>query len=142
MNPEEIVANAAGDTVTSERLDQRVVRTLEDDEQPHHLLTAESLVHEDGSGSPDRLFPMMGESVSIVATNRRMLLVVPTAGGTETVKLPYHTIDSVDVETDDFPEIYLETSGKTVTGNLTGDENPEPVVGFIRQFLDSGSPDA
>lgn len=140
MNLEELVENADGKTVTAERLDSDIMRELGDDEQPHHLLSGESLVREDSSGTPDRLFPKMDETVSIVATDQRILLVVPTVSGTETVNLQYSTLNSVEIETGEFPTLHLEIGGNKVIANLTENEDPEPVAEFIERLENGWTP--
>lgn len=140
MNLQELVENADGETVTADRLNSDIMRELGDDEQPHHLLSGESLVREDNSGTPDRLFPKMGETVSLVATDQRILLVVPTVSGTETVNLQYTALSSVDVETGEFPTLHLEIGGNKVTANLTENEDPVPVAEFIERLENGWSP--
>lgn len=140
MNLDEIVANATGETVTADRLNKEILGVLEEGEQPHHVLSGKSLVREDSSGSPDRLFPKMNETVSLVVTDRRILLVVPTVSGTETVKLEYSALNSVDVETGQFPTLHLDIGGNRVTANLAENEDPEPVATFIRRLENGESP--
>lgn len=131
-DPTEIAANADGSTVSADRLDRPVVSALDDGEQPHHLLRGESLEETAAdSASAGRLFPRVNDTVSVAATGRRVLIVVPQSATTETRTVAYDEITDVGVDTERFPELHIETPSQSVVINISGNESPDPLVSYI-----------
>lgn len=134
MDPDDIEADATGDSVTAARLEETAVSAL-DDEQPHHLLLGQSL-DVSGGENTERMFPSVDGLVSLLATDRRLLFVVPKAVGTRTEAVAYDGIERLSVAADPYPELAVETDQRTLTLNAEDDEPVEAV----RQYVENQRP--
>lgn len=142
-DPETLAAEAAGDSVTPERLAPPVLEALADGEQPHAVLRGQSLDRADpAADDPDRLFPTVDAAVSVVATDRRVLFVVPKAVTNETFAVPHDEVGTVAAETGQFKEFRVDAGETEVTVNLAAEEDPEAMATFVEQWAGADDPGA
>lgn len=134
MDLTELAAGADGESVTEDRLTDPVLDALVDGEQPHHLLTAQSL-DRSRDGDTERLYPSVNASVSVVATERRVLFVVPKTVANETASVEYDSIDSVAVENGELAEFRIECDSLSVVAHLSSGQAPSPAASFVRTRL-------
>jgi hypothetical protein len=139
MEPAEYAVNAEGETVTPDRLDPPVVDALGGNEQPHYLLRGESFEEVSAdSRETNRLFPRVNDAVSTVATDQRVLVVVPQSATTETCTVDYEEITDVTVENGQFPELHIETSSGAAVVNFSESESPDSLVAYIDEQRTDG----
>jgi hypothetical protein len=130
MDSDRLVADAESDSVTSERLSGEVVDVLEANEQPHHLLVGSSLDYATGSTS-ERVYAAIDATATAVATDRRLLFVVPESVSTRVEALSYEAITTVDASFENPRELRVETPTATVQFYPSEGEDPTPVAAFL-----------
>lgn len=128
MEPAALAEAARGESVTADRLTDPVVERLADREQPHHLLRANSV---DLPGDENRVFPAVDAEAWAVATDRRVLFVVPGAVGTTVAGVDYGVVLAADARTRVPKDLGLETIDGDYRAYVADDEDPEPFVRFV-----------
>lgn len=133
-DPREIAQDAAGESVTVDRLTEPVVDALGADEQPQHILEGDSVDYRpEGDDETERLFSRVDTVVSFVTTSERILVVVPRAVTDEVYTIEYDEVSECSVETGQFPAVQLDTETRSFSMNLSAKESPEPVATHIRR---------
>lgn len=142
MTKDSLAAAARGDSVTADRLAAAVVAAL-DDEQPHHLLRGLSVDLDGDDGG--RRFPSTDASAWVVATDDRLLFVVPESLGSVVEAVAY---DEVTATTASDPpgsggEFAVETAVGSYRAYLADGEDPAPLREFVERAAagDLGEPD-
>lgn len=132
MTRDSLAAAARGDSVTGDRLADAVVAAL-DDEQPHHLLRGLSV--DLGGDDGGRRFPSTDASAWVVATDERLLFIVPESLGSVVEAVAY---DEVTATTATDPpgsggEFAVETATGSYRAYLADGEEPGPLREFVER---------
>jgi hypothetical protein len=131
MDASSLAADADGASVTADRLTDPIVGELREGEQPHHLVHGKSCDVDVGA-DVERVYAAVDADATALATDRRVLFVVPQVGGTRTTSIPYGDIQSVSV-TDDSPhEFRVRSDGTEYCFNVSSGEDPGPIGAFVR----------
>lgn len=131
MKRDSLVAAARGDTVTADRLTDAVLASL-DDEQPHHLLRALSVDVE--ADDEDRIYPSTDASAWVVATDDRLLFVVPQSLSSVVETVQYDEITATNASTTVDSGVFAAvTVGATYRAHLDAGEDPGPLRELVER---------
>jgi hypothetical protein len=131
MDASSLAADADGASVTVDTLTDSILGALHEDEQPHYLVHGKSCDVDVGA-DVERVYAAVDADATALATDRRVLFVVPQVGGTRTTSLPYGDVRSVSV-TDDSPhEFRVRSDGTEYCFNVRSGEDPGPIGAFVR----------
>lgn len=137
MQRDGLVAGAAGDTVTAARLSDAVVDALAEGEQPHHLVQGKSLDVE-ADGDTERIYAAVDATAAAVATDRRLLFVVPEVVGTRTEAIGYGDLEGVSVSVRTPKELRVEGAAGDYCFNVSESEDPGTIGGFVEDRAAAG----
>lgn len=131
MDASSLAADADGASVTVDNLTDPILGALREDEQPHYLVHGKSCDVDVGA-DVERVYAAVDADATALATDRRVLFVVPQVGATRTTSLPYGEVRSVSV-TDDSPhEFRVRSDGTEYCFNVRSGEEPGPIGAFVR----------
>jgi len=137
MQRDGLVAGAAGDTVTAARLSDAVVDALAEGEQPHHLVQGKSLDVE-ADGDTERIYAAVDATAAAVATDRRLLFVVPEVVGTRTEAIGYGDLEGVSVSVRTPKELRVGGAAGDYCFNVSETEDPGTIGGFVEDRAAAG----
>lgn len=132
-DPREIAQDAPSESVTVDRLTEPIIDALGADEQPQHILRADSVDYTPAGDETERLFSRVDTVASLVVTTEQILVVVPRAVTDELYEIEYDEVTECSVETGQFPAVHLDTDTQSFSMNLSARERPEPVARYIRR---------
>lgn len=146
---EPMAEGASGESVRAEILAGSGEQTklpiteyLEDGEQPHHMIRAGEVVAVDETDSVARKYP--GLETVVVATDRRLLIVIGGHVADDVMVVPAADVVSVDVEPERYRRYLVVEANREgepmtffVDATLEGDEE---AVWKLSEFLREGGP--
>lgn len=131
MDAPSLADGAEGQSVTTDRLSEPILDALDDGEQPHHLILGKSCdIETNSSGDVERVYAAVDADAAAVATDKRILFVVPQVGSERTSSLPYEDIDRVDVTAQSPPVLSVRTREAEYSFNVRSDETPDPLADY------------
>jgi hypothetical protein len=138
MDRAALAEGAIGGTVTPERLSELVLTQLRESEQPHHLLMGTSLDVERG-GESERAYSAVDERATAVASDRRLVVVVPQSVGTRVETVSRARVESVEASASGPTELRVTTPDGYLQFNAVQSEDPTGMAEFLRGWATDGT---